>query len=188
MSRVGKQPIALPEGVSVAVQKDCIEVKGPRGALRQQVDKSIQVEVQEAQLVLTRATNAKRHRAYHGLYRSLLNNMVLGVSKGFVRELELVGVGYKASSSGQVLELSLGFAHPIFMRLPDEVRVTTETPKGRAGTSHPKIRLESADKQLVGQVAAKIRALRKVEPYKGKGVRFVGEVIRRKAGKAAKKA
>ena len=174
MSRIGKKPINLPSGVTV---------KGPKGTLTQDVNPDIQVSVEGNTLVLSRPTDSKRHKSMHGLYRALVNNMVVGVSEGYKKEMELVGVGYKASNQGQVLELSLGYSHSIFMALPNEISLKTETPKGK----NPVITLEGIDKELIGQVAAKIRSLRKVEPYKGKGVRFVGEVVRRKAGKTAGK-
>lgn len=184
MSRIGKMPVAIPSGVTIDVSKgNIVKVKGPKGELKQQVDPDIQVEVENGEIVVKRPTEQKRHRAMHGLYRSLLNNMVEGVSKGYVKELELVGVGYRASSSGQKLDLTLGYSHPIVFIVPKEVKVETKSEKGK----NPIVRLESADKQLIGQVAAKIRGFRKPEPYKGKGVKFVGEVLRRKAGKAAGK-
>ena len=184
MSRVGKAPINLPANVQVNVSKgNLVTVKGPKGELSQQIDPDITIEIEDGVLSVKRPTDQKRHRSLHGLYRALLNNMVQGVSEGFVKELELVGVGYRASNTGQLLELILGYSHPIFFYLPDEVIVTTSQEKGKS----PVVRLESADKQLLGQVAAKIRALRKPEPYKGKGIKYVGEVLRRKAGKSAAK-
>lgn len=184
MSRVGKAPINLPANVQVNVSKgNLVTIKGPKGELSQQLDPDITIEVEDGVLNVKRPTDQKRHRAIHGLYRALLNNMVLGVSGGFVKEMELVGVGYRANNTGQLLELTLGYSHPIFFYLPDEVKVTTSQEKGK----NPIVRLESIDKQLLGQVAAKIRAMRKPEPYKGKGVKFVGEVLRRKAGKSAAK-
>lgn len=184
MSRIGKAPIELPAKVEVNVSKgNLVTIKGPKGELHQQLDADLHVEVENGVLTVKRPTDQKRHRALHGLYRALLNNMVQGVSEGFVKELELVGVGYRASNTGQLLELTLGYSHPIFFYLPDEVKVTTSQEKGK----NPIIRLESIDKQLIGQVAAKIRSLRKPEPYKGKGVKYVGEVLRRKAGKSAAK-
>jgi len=160
-----------------------VTVKGPKGTLTQDVNPDIQVSVEGKDIVLTRPTDSKRHKSLHGLYRALINNMVIGVSEGYKKDLELVGVGYKASNQGQVLELSLGYSHSIFMALPNEISLKTDTPKGK----NPVITLEGIDKELIGQVAAKIRSLRKVEPYKGKGVRFTGEVVRRKAGKTAGK-
>ncbi|MFQ3574858.1 MAG: 50S ribosomal protein L6 [Cytophagales bacterium] len=184
MSRIGKKPIKLPEKVEISTDKsNLVTVKGPKGTLTQQVDADIKVSVENGYLLVERPTEQKRHKAMHGLYRSLLSNHVKGVSEGFVLKLELVGVGYKASSTGQVLELSLGYSHNILFRLPKEISIKTETEKGK----NPTITLEGLDKQLIGQVAAKIRSLRKVEPYKGKGVRFVGEEVRRKAGKTSAK-
>ncbi|GAA4015120.1 50S ribosomal protein L6 [Hymenobacter fastidiosus] len=184
MSRIGKLPISLPTGVEVEVSKDnTVTVKGPKGTLTTPVDRDIILTNADGQLVVERPTEQKRHKAMHGLYRSLLNNMVVGVSNGYENKLELVGVGYKAVMAGTTLELSLGFSHNIFLALPKEVTATALTEKGK----NPIVTLNSIDKQLLGQVAAKIRSLRKVEPYKGKGVRFVGEQIRRKAGKTASK-
>ena len=184
MSRIGKLPINLPNNTEVSIANDnVVTVKGPKGTLTTAVDKDIVVKQQDNQIVVERPTEQKRHKALHGLYRSLINNMVVGVSEGYKEQLELVGVGYKATVQGDVLELALGYSHNIFMTLPAEVSATAVTEKGKA----PVITLESNDKQLIGQVAAKIRSLRKVEPYKGKGIRFVGEVIRRKAGKTASK-
>lgn len=184
MSRIGKKPINLPGGVTVDVSAHgTVTVKGPKGTLTQDVNPDIQVKVEGNTVVISRPTDSKRHKSMHGLYRSLINNMVIGVSEGYKKDLELVGVGYKASNQGQVLELSLGYSHNIFMALPQEISLKTETPKGK----NPIITLEGIDKELIGQVAAKIRSLRKVEPYKGKGVRFVGENVRRKAGKTAGK-
>jgi large subunit ribosomal protein L6 len=184
MSRIGKKPINLPDGVTVDVSAHgTVTVKGPKGTLNQEVNPDIQVKVEGKDVVLSRPTDSKRHKSMHGLYRALINNMVIGVSQGYKKDLELVGVGYKASNQGQVLELSLGYSHSIFMALPNEISLKTETPKGK----NPIITLEGIDKELMGQVAAKIRSLRKVEPYKGKGVRFVGESVRRKAGKTAGK-
>ncbi len=184
MSRIGKKPIQLPAKVEVSVgAHNLVTVKGPKGTLTQAVDPDISISVEEGQVVVSRPTEQKRHRALHGLYRSLLSNMVVGVSEGFKSQLELVGVGYKATTQGQVLELSLGYSHNIMMVLPQEVAVKAETEKGK----NPIVTLESNDKQLIGQVSAKIRSLRKIEPYKGKGIRFVGEVIRRKAGKTSAK-
>jgi len=184
MSRIGKKPINIPRGVTVDVTVHVtVTVKGPKGTLVQEVNPDIQVKVEGKDIVLNRPTESKRHKSMHGLYRALINNMVLGVSQGYKKDLELVGVGYKASNQGQVLELSLGYSHSIFMALPEEISLKTETPKGK----NPIITLEGIDKELIGQVAAKIRSLRKVEPYKGKGVRFIGESVRRKAGKTAGK-
>lgn len=183
MSRIGKLPITLPSGVDVNISGTNVTVKGKLGTLTQSIDPDITVAMEDGKLVVTRPTDQKRHRALHGLYRSLLANMVKGVSEGYKIEQELVGVGYRASNKGQMLELSLGYSHNLLMELPAEVKVTTASEKGQ----NPKITLESADKQLVGMVSAKIRSLRKPEPYKGKGIKFVGEVLRRKAGKAAGK-
>lgn len=183
MSRIGKKPVSVPSGVTVTIDKNLVTVKGPKGELRQDIDPDIKVSLDGSVLTVERPTEQKRHKAMHGLYRALIANMVEGVSNGYKAELELVGVGYKASHQGNILELNLGYSHNIFMELPAEVKLNTETPKGK----NPSITLESIDKQLIGQVAAKIRSLRKVEPYKGKGVRFVGEQVRRKAGKTAAK-
>jgi large subunit ribosomal protein L6 len=184
MSRIGKLPISLPNNTEVSIANDnVVTVKGPKGSLTTPVDKDIIVKLEDNQVIVERPTEQKRHKAMHGLYRSLINNMVIGVSEGYKEQLELVGVGYKATVQGDVLELALGYSHNIFMTLPSEIAATAVTEKGKA----PLITLESNDKQLLGQVAAKIRSLRKVEPYKGKGIRFVGEVIRRKAGKTASK-
>lgn len=184
MSRIGKQPVLVPAGVTISVGKDnLLTVKGPKGELKQLIDRDITVEVKDGQLELTRPTDQIRHRALHGLYRSLIANMVTGVTEGVKKNLELVGVGFKASNQGNLLDLSLGFSHNIIFEIPKELTVKTSQEKGE----NPKIFLEGIDKQLVGQVAAKIRGLRKPEPYKGKGVRYAGEVVRRKAGKAAGK-
>ncbi len=182
MSRIGKLPIELPEGVTVEVAGDnTLTVKGPLGELTQRMDPDITLDIKESIVSLTRATEQKRHKALHGLYRSLLNNMIIGVSTGYTIQQELVGVGYKAEAKGQILEMSLGFSHDIYLRLPQEVKVETKTER----RSNPVITLTSIDKQLIGQVAAKIRSLRPPEPYKGKGIKFVGEQIRKKAGKTA---
>lgn len=184
MSRIGNAIIELPAGVSVDVSKsNLVTVKGPKGELKQQIDPDLSLGIEEGGVKISRPTNQKRHRSVHGLFRSLVNNMVTGVSEGYVKELELVGVGYRASNTGQLLELTLGYSHPILFLVPDEVTLETITAKGK----NPVVKLSSIDKQLIGQVAAKVRAFRKPEPYKGKGVRFVGEVIRRKAGKTAAK-
>lgn len=184
MSRIGKLPITVPSNVEVAVSnQNEVTVKGPKGQLALQVDRDITISKEDGQLVVARPTEQKRHKAMHGLYRALINNMVKGVSEGITVQLELVGVGYKATVTNNVLELALGFSHNIFLALPKEVSATALTEKGK----NPIVTLTSHDKQLIGQVAAKIRSLRKVEPYKGKGVRFVGEIIRRKAGKTASK-
>lgn len=184
MSRIGKSPIVLPAGVEVKVNKDnSVVVKGPKGELTQQVDPVIKVTVEDNSIVLERPTDQKPHKAMHGLYRSLINNMVVGVSEGYTTKQELVGVGYRATSNGQILELALGYSHLIHMEIAPEVKVEAVTDK----RANPIITLESCDKQLIGQVAAKIRSFRKPEPYKGKGVKFVGEQLRRKAGKSAGK-
>ncbi|NDC76300.1 MAG: 50S ribosomal protein L6 [Chitinophagia bacterium] len=184
MSRIGKKPVSLPTGVTVNVGSDnVIVVKGPKGELRQSVDRDIRMDVRDNQIVFERPTDQIRHRAQHGLYRALVSNMVSGVTEGFKKELELVGVGYKASNQGNLLDLSLGYSHNIIIEVPKELKVTTTQEKG----DNPRIFLEGIDKQLLGQVAAKIRSLRKPEPYKGKGVKYKGEYIRRKAGKAAGK-
>lgn len=184
MSRIGKKPVNIPGGVTVDVSAHgTVTVKGPKGTLTQDVNPDIQVTVEGNEVIFTRPTESKRHKSLHGLYRSLVNNMVVGVSEGYKKDLELVGVGFKASNQGQILELALGYSHSIFMALPKEISLKTETAKGK----NPIITLEGVDKELIGQVAAKIRSLRKVEPYKGKGVRFVGEIVRRKAGKTAGK-
>ena len=183
MSRIGKKPITIPPGVTVSVKDAVVTVKGPKGTLTQEVDRDIIVEVVENEVIVKRPTEQIRHRAMHGLYRSLISNLVKGVTEGYKKELELVGVGFKAANTGNVLDLALGYSHNIIFDVPKELSVTTTTEKGQ----NPKIFLESADKQLIGQVAAKIRGLRKPEPYKGKGVRYSDEVVRRKAGKAAGK-
>ena len=181
MSRIGKLPIAIPSGVTVTVDGNEVKVKGPKGELSQAVNPDIKVEVVDGQVLVSRPSDDKEHRALHGLYRALINNMVIGVSEGYKKEMELVGVGYRANSNGQVLELSLGFSHNIFFKLPKEIKVETKSERNK----NPLIILESADKQLIGQVCSKIRSFRKPEPYKGKGIKFVGEVIRRKSGKSA---
>jgi len=183
MSRIGKKPIAIPDKVSVSINGNTVKVKGPKGELNQTIDPDIRVSVENGKISVSRPTDQKRHKALHGLYRALLNNMVIGVSEGYKMSLELVGVGYKANATGNLLELSLGYSHPIFFALPSEIKVSTVTEKGK----NPIINLEGIDKQLIGHIAAKIRSLRPVEPYKGKGVRFVGQTIRRKAGKTASK-
>ena len=180
MSRIGKSPIKVPQGVTVAIDGQVVTVKGKLGELTQEV-KDIAIKQEDGQLVLETTNESKDQRAKHGLYRALLSNMVVGVSEGFTKELELVGVGYRASNQGQKLDLALGFSHNIVLELAPEVQVETVSEKGK----NPIVKLTSYDKQLVGQVAAKIRSFRKPEPYKGKGVKFVGEIIRRKAGKSA---
>lgn len=184
MSRIGKMPIPIPSGVKVDISdKNLVTVKGPKGELMQQIDPDIKIAIEDGEINLNRPTDQKRHRSLHGLYRSLVNNMVEGVSKGFVKELELVGVGYRAANTGQLLELTLGYSHPVMFYVPDEIKLSTSQEKGK----NPIVRLESSDKELLGQIAAKIRSFRKPEPYKGKGIKFVGEILRRKAGKAAAK-
>jgi large subunit ribosomal protein L6 len=182
MSRIGNLPVNLPKGVTVTVSDtNLVSVKGPLGQLTQAVDKDMKVEVVENEVHLSRPTESKNHKSLHGLYRALIANMVEGVSKGYKKELELVGVGYRAEAKGQNLELSLGFSHDIIFQLPNEVKVETKTER----RSNPIITLTCIDKQLIGHVAAKLRSLRPPEPYKGKGIKFVGEQLRRKAGKSA---
>ncbi len=182
MSRIGKAPIEIPAGVTVTVGKDnLVTVKGPKGELSQAVNPEFEVKVEDGHIHLLRPTDDREHRAQHGLYRSLVHNMVVGVSTGYRKEMELVGVGYRATATGQVLELSLGYSHAIYIKLPKEIKVEAKSERNK----NPLIILESDDKQLLGQVCAKIRSLRKPEPYKGKGIKFVGEVIRRKSGKTA---
>jgi len=182
MSRIGKLPVNLPKGVTVTISDtNLVSVKGPLGELHQAIDKDLKVEVVENQVILTRPTESKNHKSLHGLYRALIANMITGVSQGYKKELELVGVGYRAEAKGQQLEMSLGFSHEVILQVPDEVKVETKTER----RSNPVITLRSIDKQLIGHVAAKIRSLRPPEPYKGKGIKFVGEKLRRKAGKSA---
>jgi len=184
MSRIGKKPVTIPKGVTITVNNDnVITVKGPKGELKQAVDRDITVEVKEGEVNFIRPTDQIRHRALHGLYRSITSNLVKGVTEGYTRKLELIGVGFKATSQGNVLDLTLGFSHNIIFEIPKELKVATAQEKGQ----NPTITLEGIDKQLIGQVAAKVRGLRKPEPYKGKGVRYVGEIVRKKAGKAAGK-
>ena len=184
MSRIGNAPISVPAGVSIDVSKgNMVTIKGPKGELKQQVDPDISVKLEDETISVSRPTNQKRHRSIHGLYRSLIANMVEGVHNGYEKKLELVGVGYRANRKGNLLELSLGYSHPIYFAVPDDLKLETVTEKGK----NPLVILNGPDKQLVGQVAAKIRAFRKPEPYKGKGIRFQGEEIRRKAGKTAAK-
>ncbi len=182
MSRIGNALIEIPSGLSIDMSPGgLVTVKGPKGELQQEIDPDFKMNIEDGNMTLVRPTEQKRHKALHGLYRSLINNMVIGVSEGYKIELELVGVGYRVANTGNLIELTLGYSHPIFFAVPAEVKVTTAMEKGK----NPAITLESNDKQLVGQVAAKIRAFRKVEPYKGKGVRFKGEEVRKKAGKTA---
>lgn len=183
MSRIGKLPIILPAGTTLSVNGNVIKTKGPKGELSQVIDPDMIVEVEGSQVLVKRPTEQKRHKAMHGLYRTILSNMVTGVTTGYERKLEMIGVGYKCDAKGQNLELSLGFSHLVVVHLPKEISVATETVKGK----NPTITLTGVDKQLIGHVAAKIRSLRTPEPYKGKGIRFVGEIVRRKAGKAAGK-
>jgi large subunit ribosomal protein L6 len=184
MSRIGKAPISIPGGVTVSVGNDnVVSVKGPKGELKQPIDRDIMVEVKDGQVLITRPTDQIRHRALHGLSRALVANQVKGVTEGYTKKLELVGVGFKAANQGNVLDLALGYSHNIIFEIPKELKVATAQEKGQ----NPSITIEGIDRQLIGQVAAKIRGLRKPEPYKGKGVRYSGEVVRKKAGKAAGK-
>lgn len=184
MSRIGNAPITLPESVKLELSdKNLVTIKGPKGEMYQQLESGFKLVEKDNVLNLERPTEQKRHKALHGLYRSLINNMVIGVSEGFEIRMELVGIGYKVTNQGQILEISVGYSHDIMFRLPDEVKLTTETKKG----SNPTIILQSFDKQLVGQVAAIIRKIRPPEPYKGKGIKFANEILRRKAGKTAAK-
>ena len=183
MSRIGKLPITLPAKVTVSQKDDVITVKGPKGELSQKVNPVITIEVEDGVLTVSRPNDEKQNRAMHGLYRALINNMIIGVSEGYKKELELVGVGYRVSNTGNLLDFALGYTHNIYLQVAPEVKVETKMERNK----NPLIILESADKQLIGQVCAKIRSFRKVEPYKGKGVRFVGEVVRRKSGKSASK-
>ena len=184
MSRIGKQPVVIPTGVTVTVSSEnVVTVKGPKGELKETVDRDVTVTVKDGEVLLARPTDQIRHRAMHGLYRSLVSNMVKGVTDRYKKDLELVGVGFKAANTGNVLDLALGYSHNIIYEIPKELKVATLTEKGQ----NPKIMLEGIDKQLIGQVAAKLRSLRKPEPYKGKGVKYAGEILRRKAGKAAGK-
>ncbi len=186
MSRIGKLPISIPAGVTVTLKDDVVTVKGPKGELTQYVNPAINVEIENGQVVLKEKENemldnTKQRHAFYGLYRALINNMVVGVSEGYKKELELVGVGYRASNTGNIIEFALGYTHAIHMQLPPEIKVETKSERNK----NPLIILESCDKQLLGQVCAKIRSFRKPEPYKGKGIKFVGEEIRRKSGKSA---
>jgi large subunit ribosomal protein L6 len=181
MSRIGKLPINIPAGVTISVAESIVTVKGPKGELKQEINPNISVAVEGSTCIVSRPNDEKQNRAMHGLYRSLINNMVVGVSEGYKKQLELVGVGYRVSNQGQILEFALGYTHSIYLALPTEIKVETKSERNQ----NPLLILESCDKQLIGQVCAKIRSFRKPEPYKGKGVKFVGEVIRRKAGKSA---
>ncbi len=183
MSRIGKAPIKIASGVEVNFSNGVVKVKGPKGELHQDIDPVVNIEIADGQITLSRTSDHKDARSKHGLYRSLINNMVVGVSTGWKKELEMIGVGYRAKANGQQLELTLGFSHPIVFELPTEIKVAAKAEKGE----NPLITLESFDKQLIGQVAAKIRSLRAPEPYKGKGVRYIGEYVRKKAGKSAAK-
>lgn len=183
MSRIGNLPIQLPTGVSIDVKNNTVTVKGAKGELKQAIHPEISVEVTDGELKVIRTNDQKQTRAYHGLYRSLINNMIIGVTEGYEKQLELVGVGYRAANTGNVLELTLGYSHPIYLVLPAEVSVEAKSERNQ----NPIIILKSIDKQLIGQVCAKIRSLRKPEPYKGKGIKFRGEQLRRKAGKTASK-
>jgi large subunit ribosomal protein L6 len=184
MSRIGSKPVSIPKGVTITLNNDnSVTVKGPKGELKEAIDRDIKVEVKDDQVILGRPTDQIRHRAMHGLYRALIANMIKGVTEGYKKNLELIGVGFKASNQGNILDLTLGYSHNIVFEVPKELKVATAQEKGQ----NPTISLEGVDKQLLGQVAAKLRGLRKPEPYKGKGVRYVGEVVRKKAGKAAGK-
>ena len=183
MSRIGKSPVTIPSGVEVKVDGTTVSVKGSKGVLTQEIDSCVTIHIDGSTITFTRASDAPDHRAKHGLYRALIQNMIVGVSEGYKKELEVIGVGYRAVATGQLLEMSLGYSHPIAIELPNEIKVSADTQKGKA----PVVTLESFDKQLLGQVAAKIRSLRKPEPYKGKGVRYLDEEVRRKAGKSAGK-
>jgi large subunit ribosomal protein L6 len=182
MSRIGKAPISIAQGVTIDVDKsNLVTVKGPKGELTEQIDSDFTFTQEDGMMTIVRPTEQKRHKSLHGLYRSLINNMVVGVSEGYKKELELVGVGYRVANTGNMLELTLGYSHPIYFVIPNELKLTTSMEKGQT----PRVILEGIDKQLIGQVAAKIRAFRKPEPYKGKGIKFIDEQIRRKAGKTA---
>jgi large subunit ribosomal protein L6 len=183
MSRIGKSPIIIPIGVIVNIIDNTIAIKGPKGELSQKISSEFNISLENGSIVLSRPSDAKMHRALHGLYRSLINNMVIGVSAGFKRELELIGIGYRVNNTGQLLELSLGYTHNIYLLLPDEIKVNTKIERNK----NPLIILESADKQLIGLICAKIRSFRMPEPYKGKGIKFVNEIIRRKSGKSTGK-
>ena len=183
MSRIGKLPIQIPNGVSVTIKENLVTIKGPKGELSQRINPDIKVSLEEGLLKVERPTDDKEHRALHGLYRALIQNMVVGVSEGYKKQLVLVGVGYRVTNNGQILDLSLGFTHNIYLQLPQEVKVETKSERNQS----PMIILESADKQLLGQICAKIRSFRMPEPYKGKGIKFMGEEIRRKSGKSAAK-
>ncbi len=183
MSRIGKSPIIIPEGVEITQSENTVTVKGKKGELTQVMDTCVEMKIEDNTITFNRVSNAPDHRSKHGLYRALINNMIVGVNEGFKKEMEVIGVGYRAVAKGQLLEMALGFSHAVVIEIPSEVKVSAVSEKGKA----PIVTLESHDKQLLGQVASKIRSLRKPEPYKGKGIRYVGENIRRKAGKAAAK-
>ncbi|SKC88392.1 50S ribosomal protein L6 [Ohtaekwangia koreensis] len=183
MSRIGNKPVSIPSGVTFNFTNNKVSIKGPKGELHQAIDPDFKIKQEEGTVLVERPTEQKRHKSMHGLYRALIANMIEGVSKGYKHQLELVGVGYKANAQSNVLELSLGYSHNVFLAVPSEIKVQAIQEKGQ----NPTIILEGIDKQLIGQVAAKIKSLRKVEPYKGKGIRFTGEFVRRKAGKAAAK-
>jgi large subunit ribosomal protein L6 len=183
MSRIGNAPITIPEGVEITQSENTVTVKGKKGELSQVMDTCVEMKIEDNTITFNRVSNDPDHRAKHGLYRSLVSNMIIGVNEGFKKEMEVIGVGYRAVAKGQLLEMALGFSHAIVLEIPSEIKVTAVSEKGKA----PIVTLESHDKQLLGQVASKIRSLRKPEPYKGKGIRYVGENIRRKAGKAAAK-
>ena len=184
MSRVGNLPISLPTGIDINVSKNnLVTVKGPKGSLQEQIDQDITIKLEDGEMTFARPTEQNRHKALHGLSRALVNNMIVGVTDGFTKTLELVGVGYRVTNTGNLLEIIVGYSHPIYFYVPEEIKVETKTEKG----SNPMIILTSNDKQLLGQVAAKIRAYRKPEPYKGKGIKYQGELIRRKAGKTSGK-
>ncbi|MEO6191179.1 MAG: 50S ribosomal protein L6 [Saprospiraceae bacterium] len=183
MSRIGNKIISLPKGVEIKLEKNLVTAKGSKGTLSQVIDPDIKISVEDGVITVSRPTEQKRHKSLHGLTRSLISNLVVGVSEGFVKEMELVGVGYRVSNTGNLIEMSVGFSHPIMFFVPDEISVTTVTEKG----SNPKIIIKGNDKQLVGQICAKIRSFKKPEPFKGKGIKFVGEILRKKAGKTASK-
>ena len=183
MSRIGNAPITIPEGVEISQSEGIITVKGKKGELTQEMDSCVEMKIEDNTVTFSRVSNAPEHRSKHGLYRSLVNNMVIGVAEGFKKELQVIGVGFRAIAKGQLLEMALGYSHAIVIEIPSEIKLSTASEKGKA----PIVTLESHDKQLLGQVASKIRSLRKPEPYKGKGIRYLGENVRRKAGKAAVK-
>ncbi|MEN9447028.1 MAG: hypothetical protein RJA25_318 [Bacteroidota bacterium] len=184
MSRVGKLPITIPAKTEVNVAgNNVVTIKGPKGTLSEKVDREIAVKVEDGKIIIERPTEQKRHKTLHGLYRALINNMVVGASQGYTKTLDVIGVGFRASNQGQLLELAIGYSHPVYVLLPDEIKVSTVSEKGKP----PRIILESIDKQLIGHVAAKIRSLRKPEPYKGKGIKYTEEILRKKAGKSAGK-